>query len=302
MRFQKRNQSYKNNSTFRPVLPLVPDKLSEDDEKDKTKYITFDLKFKAGGGEKSPSYKMNMRRFDEGSPQEWMDVLAGLREIWKQNSVVAPADRVATIAAILKGDSLTAFEAALEDARVDDDPEDEDDPSPLIMTQEHVEISLRAVTAVVFPFRALETQKQWMNRSMRKPVDMGSRKAAAALSRINNCLPLFPNGNQSSKYSDSELVGLFEWSLPTSWRKTMDKKSFVPSMHSMKDLIDECERIERNETPIYHDDDDDDSNKNNKKNKFAKNKNNNNKKWTRKTRTGVGRTWSSARARKKVQI
>ena len=122
--------------------------------------------------------------------------------------------RVATIASILKGDSLTAFEAALEDARVDDEPEDKDDPEPLVMTQEHVEISLCAVTTVVFPFRALETQKQWMNRSMRKPFDLGSRKAAAALSRINNCLPLFPNGNQNSKYSDSELVGLFEWSVP----------------------------------------------------------------------------------------
>ena len=55
--------------------------------------------------------------------------LAELREIWKQNTVVAPADRVATIAAILKGDSLTAFEAALEDARVDNEPEDKDDPS-----------------------------------------------------------------------------------------------------------------------------------------------------------------------------
>ena len=54
--------------------------------------------------------------------------------------LVAAAERVATIAAILKGDSLTAFEASLEDGWVDPEPEDKDDPEPLVMTQEHIEI------------------------------------------------------------------------------------------------------------------------------------------------------------------
>ena len=122
-----------------------------------------------------------------------MEVLTGLKEIWKRNSVNSPTDRAATIAAIIRGDSLTAFETALEDARIDPEPDDEDDPTPLVMTQERIENSLRAVTSVVFPFRALETQKIWMNRNMRKPFDMESRTMAAALSRINNWLPLFPD-------------------------------------------------------------------------------------------------------------
>ena len=45
-----------------------------------------------------------------------------MKEIWKQNTVNGPTDRAATIVAILKGDSLTAFTTALEDARVDPDP------------------------------------------------------------------------------------------------------------------------------------------------------------------------------------
>jgi hypothetical protein len=106
-----------------------------------------------------------MRTFEEGSPQELMDVLTGLREIWKQNSVNALHDQATTIAAILKGDSLTAFEVALEDAR---NPEDAIGVKDLIeMTKEHIKIALRAVTEIVFPFRALENQKQWMNRYFR---------------------------------------------------------------------------------------------------------------------------------------
>ena len=73
-------------------------------------------------------------------------------------------------------------------------------------------------------------------------------------------------------------MGLLEWSLPNKWRKVLDRKSFIPAMHDIQDLINECERIERNEVPFNRDEDDDsDNNKNNKKFKFAKNKNNNKK-------------------------
>ena len=140
--------------------------------------------------------------------------------------------------AILKGDSLSAFETALEDARVDPDQDDEEDPTPLVMTQNHIDLALRAVTTIVFPFRALEMQKQWMNRAFKKPYDQSSRKTATALSRINNYLPYFPEGTASSKYSESELVGLLEWSLPNKWRKVLDRKSFIPAMHDLNDLID----------------------------------------------------------------
>jgi hypothetical protein len=202
-----------------------------------------------------------------------MDVLTGLSEIWTQNVVDAPTDRAATIAAILKGDSRIAFDTALEDERVNIDPEAINN-DPVEMTTEHIEKALRAVTDIVFPFRALEVQKQWMTRYMKKPFDLSTKKMNAALSRINNYLPQFPGGTAASKYSESELVGLLEFSLPTSWRNAMDLKGFVPSNSDRKELIEQCARIERNETPIQHEkDDDNDNNKNNKKVKFAKTQN-----------------------------
>jgi hypothetical protein len=71
---------------MQPILPLVPDRF-ETDSKDKTTYITFDLKVRAGTGEGTPSYKKHMQTLDNGTPQEWMESLAGLREIWQQNGV-----------------------------------------------------------------------------------------------------------------------------------------------------------------------------------------------------------------------
>ena len=125
MKFQKQSGNYKpSSSRFLPILPLIKIELTADELKDKTKFVTFECKVKAGAPANGPTYKKNMRTFEEGNPQEWMDVLTGLREIWRQNSVTGPTDQAATVTAILKGDALSTFETALEDARHDPDKED----------------------------------------------------------------------------------------------------------------------------------------------------------------------------------
>jgi hypothetical protein len=132
--FIKHNQQYKT-SSMQPILPLVPERL-ESDNKDKATFITFDLKVRAGTGAGTPSYKKHMRTFDEDTPQEWMESLTRLREIWQQNSVNGAHDRAATVAAVLKGDSRIAFEAAIEDAWTDPNA-----AAPIPLTAEHVKVT-----------------------------------------------------------------------------------------------------------------------------------------------------------------
>jgi hypothetical protein len=139
------------------------------------------------------------------------------------------------------------------------------------MTVEHIELSLRSVTEIVFPFRALEIQKQWMTRHFKKPFGLSAKKTAAGISRLNNYLPYFPLATAASKFSETELIALLEVALPASWRKTMDLKGFIPANNDFKKLLGEMEVIERNETPVKQDRDDEDDNKKEKKVKFAKN-------------------------------
>jgi hypothetical protein len=161
---------------------------------DKATYITFDLKVRAGTGVGTPSYNKHMWTFDEGTPQECMELLSGLQEIWQQNTVNGAHDRAATVAAVLKGDSQIAFEAAMGDARVDPNA-----AVPIPLTVNHVKVSLCAVTTIVFPFRALETQKQWMNKYMKKLYNLSTKMMMTALSRINNYLPSFLDGDATCK-------------------------------------------------------------------------------------------------------
>jgi hypothetical protein len=230
-------------SPLKPVLPLVPDSIPSADG-DKGKFLTFELKARAGAPADSTKYKKQVRKFEEDSPQAWLDLVHDVQEIWTQNTINGPTDRAATWRALLKGESLTAFEAAMEDARRDPDPA----IAELIdLTAEHVETAVTAVSTTVFPHRALEMQKLWMVRGMFKPYTMTTRKTAAAITRINNCLPYFPNGTAASKFNDAEIVGLLEWSLKPAWRTKFDLAGYVPADHDKARLIFECEAIERNE-------------------------------------------------------
>jgi hypothetical protein len=72
----------------------LPLKISEDKKlplkisEDKSKFTTFELKVRAG----QPAEKY-VRVFEEGSPQQWIDLAQDLRKIWAQNSINRVTDR-----------------------------------------------------------------------------------------------------------------------------------------------------------------------------------------------------------------
>jgi hypothetical protein len=95
--------------------------------------------------------------------------------------------------------------------------------------------------------------------------------AAAAITKINNSLPLFPLRNQDSKFTDQELVGLLKWSLPAQWRKKFDLDGYIPTFGTKAKLISKCKAIERNKIAKEKERKDDNyNNNNNNKNKFGK--------------------------------
>ena len=253
----------KKGGSLQPVLPLIPEKLPSKED-DKSSFLTFDLNLNEGQNENSTKYKKSVRKFEEGSPQQWIDLLKDLREIWKQNRIVGASDRVATVRSLVKGESATAFEAALQDAQTNEIGEEQE------ITTVDVESALNAVATSVFPHQALEIQRLWMNRRMFKPAELTTRQTAAAINRLNNALPLFPGGSDDSKFTENEVVELLEWSLPPTWRAKFDLDGYIPTLGSKMRLIEACEAIERNETIAENETD-----KKGKKNKVEKSKNEN---------------------------
>ena len=100
------------------------------------------------------------------------------------------------------------------------------------MTADHVNTAMNAVAQMVFPHRALETQKLWMNRCMVKPRHLSTRSTSAAISQINNALPHFPGATENDKFSEVTLVGMLEWSLPAMCQEQFDLKGYIPTQHN----------------------------------------------------------------------
>jgi hypothetical protein len=88
MRFQKCQVYNKKTAKFLPVIPLLPTKLLSDELKDKAASITFMLQVSKGLAQGALTYRNSIRTFEEGDPQQWMEVITKLKDIWAQNSIM----------------------------------------------------------------------------------------------------------------------------------------------------------------------------------------------------------------------
>jgi hypothetical protein len=70
-------------NTLRPVLPFIAEK-STMVEDDKTRFITIELCACVNAPEGSARYKKYIRKFKEGTAQEWIDLQRDINEIWVQ--------------------------------------------------------------------------------------------------------------------------------------------------------------------------------------------------------------------------
>ena len=66
------------------VFPLV-DEIREKPKS--TEVVQFVLKQRAGRNATSPSYKLNVVRFNDGTVGEWLEVRKAIAEQWTQNSI-----------------------------------------------------------------------------------------------------------------------------------------------------------------------------------------------------------------------
>jgi hypothetical protein len=82
-------------------------------KEEKGRLIAFSLKTRVGQPSDATKYKKYIKKFEEGSPQEWIDMLRDLEKIWTQNSMTGGTGRVSTVRALVRGESAVAFETAL---------------------------------------------------------------------------------------------------------------------------------------------------------------------------------------------
>ena len=143
-----------------------------------------------------------------------------------------------------------------------------------------IETGLNAVMTEVCPYKALEKQKRFMRRKMRKPANLSTRAYVSNILRINGEeLPMLPPFNTTQGLSADEIIDIVTFGIPKSWVRKMDEHDFDPMAQGIGNLVAFCERMEAAEEHVN--DPETKGNSSNKKSSSKKHKStrNNGKKW-----------------------
>ena len=232
------NMARNHPSYLQPCIPLED---QEPIDVDRTQLITYTLKIRPNGAN-DHTYKKALRLFSTGSVTDWIETVKDINEVWTQNSVGGPHDRAAIVKTILRDEALSHFEMALEVLRQGPNGERHE------FTADLVNKALEYVSLAIFPHRALENQKQWMRRHMKKPMKMRYRLFHARVMKLNKYLPFFPGATEEDKFDNKEILEMLEFSLPDSWRNEWDKRGYIPTKHDLNRLLQEAEAMERSES------------------------------------------------------
>ena len=144
----------------------------------------------------------------------------GMRDSMQANLV---ALRLTTVAALVKGATETDDEFAAR--RVT-----EGNAVRYEIHNVDVIAGIRAVITALTPNKALQRQKRWMRRNLRKTRDLTVRQFAAHLTRINDEeLPFLPpNFASNQKLAEDEMIDILVTACPKKWSADGDRQNFDP--------------------------------------------------------------------------
>ena len=234
-------------SNFTPPISLM----KEEKAYAKGQYTTIKCKTNQADAN-SPTREIQIPYFKTGTPEEFLDFWAKVKEVIMGQNMDPPA-QFGLVRSLLKGDALTVWE----NRKFFHGAE----------TEENFLQTYKDLSAHVFPKRALQVQKRYLRRFIRKPHDMPFRRFAARVNELNEQLKMFPNGvlddngdaqgfADTQKLADEELLDILEFGLPHYWQKglielNIDLLQGTPQQ-GMRELAAYCERkelTESNQTP-----------------------------------------------------
>ena len=131
---------------------------------------------------------------------------------------------------ILEGDALSKFDARATELGGETNP--------------NFTLCLNAVTQHVFPQKALQYQRRYMRRNMRKPRDLSTREFHSRVQELNSYLSQFPPFNAGQLLDDDNIMEILEFGIPATWQKHMIYQGFNASEHTATEFVEFCERLE----------------------------------------------------------
>lgn len=211
------------------IVPPIPYERNEEEAYKKGNYMVMKLRTNPLD-EKSPTYDVQVPYFRAGSCEDILHLEDKVRAVVIGQGLTTGPQKFAFIRQVLKGDALAHWTSTATG-------KPETDDTFLACWQ--------ALLVHVFPFRALETQRRFLRRYLRKPFSEKFRAYKNRLVDMNNDLARFPpNFNATQKLDVDELIDILQFGMPNKWQFNMVRDNFNPADHGLQDLVDYCERQE----------------------------------------------------------
>ena len=213
-----------------PVIPLVrPETKSSLGKGD---YTVIKCKTTPNAAN-SATYDLPIPYFRSGSTEEFLKWKRNVNRALTGQGITDGPGKYNLTRKLLDGDALMVFNVKATQLGNE--------------TNQHYEQVMQALAEHVFPIKALQTQKRFMRRFLRKPRDMKARDFVSRVCEINEMLNQFPGADGAGSLPQDELLDLMEFGMPSSWQRQMIMHDFDPMDKSIPEFINMCERIEMTE-------------------------------------------------------
>ena len=229
------SSSKSSKSKLKPVIPLERPEAKEFNSKN---YLTNKCQ-SVPGDNTSASYNVTVQYFDEGTPEEWLELLAAHKRVCQGQNITNGPGMYDVLRRHLKGTAVTKYGNVAREA------------GP--QTVQNFKIVVKELTKYFFPQHAVRIQKRYIRRFLKKPKDMKFRAFVSRVLELNGHLDKFPEETANvtpSILETDELKDILHHACPSSWQDQMTKLGFNFPDKTIDQMIEFCERFERIEDDV----------------------------------------------------
>ena len=246
-------------SNISPPIPL---------EKTESEFVTGQyttIKVRTTAQANSPQREIQVPYFKTGTPEEFLEFWAKVNEIVAGQRITLAAQKFSLVRTLLRGDALATWMNKASALHRNPDPAHANEDLP--ETNDNYETCWKVLAYHVLPTRALQRQRRYIRRHLRKPQSMNFRVFTARVLELNGYMAFFPNGQlnehgvplgfgvEQSLPAD-ELLDILEFALPNTWQKLLiehgiDLLKGTPDF-GLRELASFCERKELTESMEKH--------------------------------------------------
>lgn len=211
---------------------VIPFERPEDVKLVKGQYETLKL-YNDPESANSAEFELSIPYFSTGTPEQWILWKRNLNTAIKGQGLTEGTQKFALTRRLLRGEAKATFEAKAKDCVTE--------------YTEDFDACLHSVAKGVFPAMSVKRQRRFLMK-LKKRVDVPIDVFIARFQELENYMDEFPPDFEGQTGVEPHAMDvqmtILEEAIPRNWRAKMTEMGFEPTIHTMQDFKELCQRYE----------------------------------------------------------